>query len=140
LRHLPPATALRGDELGVVVDRKDLRQRAQRYMRKNFIEPNLRVLNKDQDFEIEFNGTSIDKSTNVTDELLKLTPALPDMLRDATLLRREQDRRSRSTVKAIYRFVSAANLGNKRIDVELIVRETKDGRFQYSMSYALKPE
>lgn len=64
LRQLPEAAALKGDELGNTADIKRLRQSAREYMRKNFIESGLKVINDQTGIEIEFNKTGLDKTVS----------------------------------------------------------------------------
>lgn len=60
-------------------------------------------------------------------------PAIPDLLRHATLLESSPDAFGRPAYKAFHTFAAAAELAGKRFDVILHVRETRDGTFHYSL-------
>jgi Large polyvalent protein-associated domain 3 len=67
-------------------------------------------------------------------ELLKVVPAIPDILEKGTLIGSELDRAQRSAIKAHHYFAGATDVGGKRLDVVLTVRETQDGKFHYSLN------
>lgn len=95
--------------------------------------PGLKVRNENTGAEIGFNAVGQRKATRAGADLLRLVPALPDLLRKAPLISTEADQRARSDVRALHRYVAAAEVGGRRRDVMLIVRETKDGQFHYSL-------
>jgi hypothetical protein len=129
------AAQLKGDELAPAgVPIAELRQAASGYYREHFVDADLKVRNAATGFEIAFSGRGQRKSTSgAGDDLLRLVPALPDMLRGAQLVGSGPDRLGRQSVRAVHTFASAVELDGRRIDVIMHVRETGDGKFHYSL-------
>jgi hypothetical protein len=129
----PIAVTLTGTELGEHASFPELREAAYRYYEDNLVKPGIKVHNEDTGADIEFSSVGLRRSTRGGADLLRLIPALPDMLRKARWLGSEPDRRGRRNIKAMHVYASAAEIDGRRLDVILHVREQDDGTFHYSL-------
>jgi hypothetical protein len=128
------AATLKGDELGQAKDIVDLRRLARSYAEKNLA--GRTVKNEETGFDIKITRRGLGKLSSGAkgEDLVRAIPAIPEMLQKGKLLGSEPDRLGRGDIKAVHRLTSAVEIGGKRIDTVLIVRETKDGRFFYDLA------
>jgi hypothetical protein len=131
----PVAATLTGQELGPTQSFEKLRDAASQHYQTKFVDTGLRVTNDATGVEIQFNKLGRKKTTQAGESLLKLVPALPDLLRKGTLLDTAPDLAGRPDVKAFHRYLAAADVGGERLDVVLVVREARDGTFHYALHH-----
>jgi hypothetical protein len=134
----PPQVAARltGDELGPATDLKQLQVLAKQY---GFQKLRGRVIvNRETGQAIEINRTGLKKSIsgNRGSDLLRILPAIPEMLEHGRRIATVPETGKRHGIRATHIFESAAELGGKRLDTVLFVRERNDGSFFYD--YGIK--
>lgn len=132
-REREPVVRLKGHELGPTASFQQLRAAAYRYYDENFVKAGMKVRNDQTGREISFSPVGLRRTIRVGEDLMRAIPAIPDMLRKGKLLQSEADREGRRSIKALHTFAAAVEIGDRRLDVVLIVRETKDGTYQYSL-------
>jgi Large polyvalent protein-associated domain 3 len=132
----PVAARLTGEELGPTADLKDLRDLALQYARENLI--GRVVTNHATGFPITINLSGMKKATSGghNHDLLRMVPAVPDMIEHGHWLGMMPDRFKRKAIRAVHVFHSAVELGGRRFDTIFFVRQTRDGRFFYD--YGMK--
>jgi Large polyvalent protein-associated domain 3 len=138
----PPTIAaqLTGLELGEPSAQEHLRTLAMRYARSNLA--GRVVTNRDTGLSIGINWQGLKKATsgNRQDTLLKLVPAIPDMLEKGRYLGAEKDFGGRRGIKAYHVFESGAALAGTPHRTFLFVRETHDGRLFYDFGIPSEDE
>jgi Large polyvalent protein-associated domain 3 len=125
------AARLTGRELGESIEPGHLRALAREYARNNLA--GRVVTNRESGLSVTINWQGLRKATSGDrqETLLKLVPAIPDMLEQGRYLGIEKDRRGRPDIKAYHLFDSGAELAGTPHRTILFVRETDDGRFFY---------
>lgn len=84
---------------------------------------------------IQFDATGERKTIRAGEDLLRLVPSLPEMLRKAVPIGApEPDRSGRSDIKAWHRFGVTVDDGDALMNVVLTVRELRNGSFHYSLN------
>lgn len=128
---VPLAARLTGDELGQADSLGELRQLARQYGRDNLA--GRTFVNRMMGYPIVITNSGIDRSTSGAKgpDLLRMIPAVPDMIEHGQWLHAEPDRYGRSSIRAVHIFESAIELGGKRFNTIFFVRETNDGKFFY---------
>ena len=130
----PPAIAARltGRELGEPTGAESFRTLARQYARDNLV--GRTVTNQDTGFSIAINWQGMKKATSGGhDGLLKLVPAIPDMLEQGRYLGSAKDVKGRRSIKAYHMFESGAELAGTPHRTILFVRETQDGKVFYDI-------
>jgi hypothetical protein len=130
------AARLTGEELGPATDLKHLRALAQQYARENLL--GRIVTNRATSFPITINWQGIKKATSGAHnrDLLRMIPAVPDMIEHGEWLATAPDTHGRQEIRAIHVFESAVELGGRRFNTIFFVRETNEGQFFYD--YGMK--
>jgi hypothetical protein len=129
----PVAATLTGDELGKASSLGHLRQLASRYARANLA--NREVVNKATGKTIRIGWQGLKRaSVGKGEDLLRIFPAIPDLLETGRYLGEQPDDRGRNDIKAIHKFGGAVEVGRRTIDVILTVREMRDGHLFYDLS------
>ena len=125
------AARLTGRELGEATGAESFRTLARQYARDNLV--GRTVTNQDTGFSIAINWQGMKKATSGPHQeaLLKLVPAIPDMLERGRYLGSSKDSAGRQTIKAYHMFESGAELAGTPHQTILFVRETDDGKFFY---------
>jgi hypothetical protein len=125
------AARLTGHELGESTEPGHLRTLAREYAKNNLA--GRAVTNRETGLSVTINWQGLRKATSGDrqETLLKLVPAIPDMLEQGRYLGIEKDRRGRPDIKAYHLFDSGAELAGTPHRTILFVRETIDGRFFY---------
>jgi hypothetical protein len=135
-QHPPVAARLTGEELGPATDLKHLRALALQYARENLV--GRVITNRATGFPITINSSGMKKATSEghNHDLLRMVPAVPDMIEHGHWLAMMPDMFGRTAIQAIHTFHSAVELGGRRFDTIFFVRQTRDGRFFYD--YGMK--
>ena len=127
----PVSAVLTGDELGSGLSVADLRKAA-RMMLAGWSASKLTVTNAATGMEIGFDRASSGKApARIGENLLRLIPAVPDMLRTGRLWQTIPG--DRPGVSHAHIFTAAAVLDGRRIDTILYVHEKNTGERFYSL-------
>lgn len=127
----PIAGRLSGDELGKGLPVDALRREARKLI-QGWARSKLKVTNAATGMVIGFDRASFEKApAQVGEDLLRLIPAIPEMLRTGALLRTIPG--NRPGVARAHLFTSAAELAGNRIDTVLYVHEKNTGEMFYSL-------
>lgn len=130
-----PVATLTGQELGAWGDMRELERLVSKWYEDNLVKPGKSVVNKDTGWAIGFDGTGRKKvSGRKVDVLLRIVPALRQIIEGGRLLSSEPDNRSRSGIKAIHKFGATVMLDGHPRDVVATIRETVNGTFHYDLS------
>jgi hypothetical protein len=125
---------LSGDELGRPAGGQNYRELARQYGKDNLV--GQVVINEITRFPIEISWSGIKKATSGprNDELMKLIPALPEMLERGRYVGAFPDNKGRIDIKAYHVFESGADLAGNPSRTLIFVRERIDGKFFYDFT------
>ena len=127
---------LTGEELAPFdVPIGDLRAAALNWYNENLVDTGLTVTNEHDGRAIRFEPAGAQKTERVGEGLLRAVPAIPEMLRTGRPLGSQPDRKGREVIRAWHRYAAAAEVGGRRHDAVLVVRERPDGTFHYSLQH-----
>ena len=129
-----PAIRLTGEEL-VSFDSsfQDLRDAALDWYNENLVDTGVTVTNEHDGRVIRFERAGAQKTKSAGEDILRLVPAVPEMLRTGRLIDTRADRKGRRETLAWHRYAALAEVGGRRRNVTLTVRERPDGTFHYSL-------
>ncbi|MBN2760868.1 MAG: PLxRFG domain-containing protein [Rhodobacteraceae bacterium] len=128
-----PVASLRGDELGDWSDIRQLGRKVEAWYRDNLIGTS--VTNAETGMDIQFNRRGAKKvSGRKGDELLRIVPALREILANGSLVASEGDKKGRDEVVSVHKFQANVDLAGKPVTVIATVREMSDGTFHYDLS------
>ena len=128
------AVRLTGEELAPFDAPRDvLRAAALRWYNENLVDTGLTVTNEHDGRVIRFEHPGARKTKTGGDDILRLVPAIPEMLRTGRLLDSRPDRKGRRETLAWHRYMVVAEVGGQKRNVTLTVRERTDGTFHYSL-------
>ncbi|WP_022727209.1 LPD5 domain-containing protein [Fodinicurvata sediminis] len=126
------AAHLNGDELGQNLTFRQLRDNALNWFRNNLQGGS--VVNAETGRTIQFGNAGSKRTVSGKGEdLLRLVPALRDILEKGSFLESMADRRGRPDVKAIHVLSAQVILDGRPLDVVALVRETQNGDFYYDL-------
>lgn len=91
------------------------------------------VVNEATGLKIQFDSTGRRKTMTGNEDMIRLVPSLPEMLRVAQPVRTGIDRGGDRTVKAWHRFRATVEVDDTPIVATMDVREKHDGSFHYSL-------
>jgi len=130
----PIAKVLTGDEVAPAGEPiESLRSKARALMR-GWVSggKSAEIVNADTGMRIGFDRKSFEKApAKIGERLLRVIPAIPDMLRSGHLLSTEPG--NRDGVAKLHKFTSAVDLAGQRVDVVLHVHEKNNGERFYSL-------
>ena len=124
--------------LGENLNRKSLREAAAVYANKNFVGNSYE--NKDTKAAIKVTWQGIKHSlAGANDAEIRLITQLPSMLRSARHTETVPDKAGRADIRAVHKYIVEVSLGDEKLPVGLVVRETKDGHMHYDHFIIKKP-
>ena len=134
------AAVAHADESALPMD-KDIRtilKAAQEFAIANFANKRVTNLSDGTEIMIEKSGImhGLSKGAGLTDALVATD--LLNLLKNATFMRKEPDRKGRTEILSAYRYGAVVEVQGKPIKVGVIVREHRDGHRYYD-HYELKP-
>ena len=131
-----PVARLTGRELGREgIPLAILRGRARRWYRENLVEPGRTVVNENDGREIAFERAGARKTVVGGEELLRIVPAIPDILRRGRAVGApEPDNKGRAGT-TWHRYGGTVEVDGRPVNVLLTVRERPDGTFHYSLQH-----
>lgn len=119
------ALAPKGTRIG------DLRLRAHEFYKRLI---GTEVVNEATGRSIKFDGTGRRKTMAAGEDLVRLVPALPELLKTAEPMGAPRpDRGGRSDILAWHAFRTVADVDGKPFAVVMTVREMRDGSYHYSL-------
>lgn len=128
-----PIASLSGEELQVQLRSSDdmpaLREAAKKWYTKYLIGRRVRT---SDGHEVSFNNRGLRKSTSKGEDLLKSVPAIRAVLEKGQLV--ETRPSTDIGTKAMHVYAGKVDVGGKRLNIGVFVRETSDGRFQYDLT------
>lgn len=127
-----PAAILGGNELGDWSDVSDLQKKARRWYQENL--QRTAVTNEETGWNIRFSRDGAGKIGSKGDFLLRVVPALREILAKATKVGEAPDAKQREGVKAFHYFQADVNVAGRRESIIVTVREMDDGRKFYDLS------
>lgn len=123
---------LTGTELGDWSDIRQLGRKAEAWYRDNLVGTS--VTNAGTGWPIKFNAVGAKKlGSGKGPDLLRLVPALREVLENGTIIGSEPDRRGRPQIKAIHKVSARVMLNGAPKDVIATIRETNEGNFHYDL-------
>lgn len=128
-----PVATLRGDELGEWQDIRQLGRKAEAWYRENLIGSS--VVNAASGMEVLFRREGAKKvSGRKGDVLLRIVPALREILAGGVVIATESDAKGNADVLAWHTIAATVMLEGAPRDVVVKVKETRDGKFHYDLS------
>jgi len=129
-----PVTSLTGKEIEPKGDgMRALRAAGIRWYRDNLV--GKRITNRETGWEIGFTRRGAAKSVNAKGEdLVRLIPALEQVMTHGTLVSTMPDIYGRQQMKAVHKFAARVMLAGQPKDVVVTVREDSNGRMHYDLS------
>jgi N12 class adenine-specific DNA methylase len=128
-----PVATLTGDELGAWEDIRQLGKKAEAWYRDNMI--GTKVVNAASGMEISFRREGAKKvSGRKGDVLLRLVPALREIIASGELTETQRDNKGNTDVAAWHTISATVVLDGQPRDIVAKVKETRDGKFHYDLS------
>lgn len=128
-----PVARLTGDELGPWEDIRQLGRKVEAWYRANLI--GTTVVNRSTGMEVQFRREGGRKvSGRKGDVLMRIVPALREIIANGTLTNTEADTRGNPGVKAWHTISASVVLAGKPCDVVVKIKETANGSFHYDLS------
>lgn len=132
-RFMEPVATLTGKELGEWSNMPQLRRKAMDWYDSNL--GGSTVTNEATGWEITFaKGSSGKTVEGKGDVLVRLVPALREIVQRGKLSVTEPDKMKREGIKAIHKFAATVELEGRPRDVIVTVREGTDGKYYYSLT------
>lgn len=130
---------LSGNELGEWSDVLQLGKKANKWYRDNL--QGQSVTNEETGWTIQFSGAGARKiSGRKGEDLLRLVPALREIVSQGRVVATEQDNRGRAEIKAIHKIAARVTLGGAEKDVITTIREAQNGTFYYDLNTDMSDE
>ncbi|TNE66850.1 MAG: PLxRFG domain-containing protein [Rhodobacteraceae bacterium] len=127
-----PVAELRGDELGEWSDIKDLGKKATDWYRANLISKDVTM--SETGWVVKFSRRGSNKiGGRKGDDLLRIVPALQQIIENGHLVSSEENRKEGGT-KAYHKIAARVLLDGVEKDVIATIRESHDGHFHYDLS------
>lgn len=124
---------LSGNELGDWADVLQLGRKANKWYRDNL--QGKTVTNTETGWSIQFSGSGGRKiSGRKGEDLLRIVPALREIVSKGRVIATEPDNRGRPEVKAIHKIAARVTLGGAEKDVITTIREAQNGTFYYDLN------
>ena len=111
----------------------DLRDAALDWYNDNLVDTGFTVTNEHDGRVIRFERAGARKTKSAGEGILRLVPAIPEMLRLGLPLDSRPDRKGRPEIRAWHRYAATAETGGVQQTATLTVRERPDGTFHYSL-------
>ncbi|MBL3590422.1 MAG: hypothetical protein JMN24_11600 [gamma proteobacterium endosymbiont of Lamellibrachia anaximandri] len=132
------------DAIGDWGNTLELRKKVREFADKNFIDSVVKIKSDDASVIIPRSGVKKTlghraKEGKKGDHLLSVT-ALPDIIKTGIHVSEKPDIKGRSEIKAVHTYRSSVYVGDRRYEVEFVVREAKDGKRFYSHMLKNKKE
>lgn len=128
-----PVATLTGNELGAWEDIRQLGRKVEAWYRDNLIGKT--VVHGATGMEVHFRREGGRKvSGRKGDVLMRIVPALREIIADGTLTNTEADTKGNRDVKAWHTISATVMLDGKPRDVVVKIKETADGSFHYDLS------
>jgi hypothetical protein len=126
-----------GDELGEFRTVPELRKKARQYAYEK-VAGNYTVESTGEQVTVSKQGIKHGTSTQNIDKIKSIV-AVGQLIENSRKTGVETDKRSRSDIKAVHKYAAAIKAGEQVKPIEIVVRETKNGRFYYDHYIEKKP-
>lgn len=110
----------------------DVRKSAERYYAEHFLGTSITT---SDGRDVQFNARGLRKTTRAGEDLLRVVPAIPAILQNGVPLQTDAPAKSDTGTKAMHRYGAIVGIGGKTLPVVVLVRETHDGHFHYSLHH-----
>jgi len=120
---------LTGNEIGDTADFKTLRSNAERWYKENLLGQSVTT---SQGWRVTFNQRGMKKTQRGGEAILRAIPAIPAILENGRLWQTREG--ADLATKAMHIIAAPVEIAGERQFLGVFVRETADGRFQYSLN------
>lgn len=125
--------SLKGNELGSYKDMKKLRQKARLYA-LNFTGKSFANSETGNEISVAMSGVK-HTIAGASEDLVKTIPAIPDLIRTATLLETKPDKHGDVNSLGVEIYQAKLSVGGREREIIMTVKHWKDGRRYYDHGY-----